>query len=179
MRSRAPLPRALRPLFMLTQALVPACALSVTPARFSGVSPAGRGLAGQCDNAAALFKHFAGDAEAGWKTMNLPADAWEGGSHWFLVHEPTGLLVDPTAAQFPVAWRIPYERARGRTSGGVRYARGATGERVRLPGRKAVRDLLERLASESPEILGRLRRAGEEARAWSLAPAVRASSRRA
>lgn len=159
------LPRPLRPLYDLVRDLVPSCALTVSPRLFPSVTPKGRALAGQCDNAAALFKHLAGDSEGGWRTMNLSAEAWPYGSHWFLLHAPTGLVVDPTADQFPRGVRVPYERARGRTSGGVRYALDAKGRRVRLAGRKAVRDLLDGLSAADRR---RVKKAAAEAARWSL-----------
>jgi len=164
------LPPDLRPLFNLVRSLVPGCALTVKPRYFAEVSREGLALAGQCDNAAALFKHLAGDSEAGWRTMNLAADAWDYGSHWFLVHAPTGLIVDPTADQFPRTVRIPYELARGRTSGGVRYVVGPDGSRVRLPGRRAVRDLLEALPARE---LSRLAAAGRRAARWATTHSTR------
>lgn len=158
------LPPPLRPLFALVRETVPACDLTVTPVRYPNVREVGRRLAGQCDNAAAMFKHLAGDSEAGWRTMNLPADAWAYGSHWFLLHVPTGTVVDPTYDQFPPNVRIPYELARGRTSGGVRYAVDAQGRRVRLPGRAAVREVL---AALSPSEQRRLRAASMAASRWA------------
>lgn len=158
------LPPQIRPLYDLVRDLVPSCALTVSPRLFPGATARGRALAGQCDNAAALFKHLAGDSEAGWRTMNLAADAWPYGSHWFVLHAPTGLIVDPTADQFPRGVRIPYELARGRTSGGVRYAVDAKGRRVRLAGRKAVRDLLDGLSAAT---LRRVKKVAAAAVQWS------------
>jgi hypothetical protein len=159
------LPYPLRPLFALVRETVPACDLTVIPVHYPSVREAGRRLAGQCDNAAAMFKHLAGDAEGGWRTMNIPADVWAYGSHWFLLHVPTGTVVDPTYDQFPPDVRIPYEIARGRTSGGVRYAVDAKGRRVRLPGRVAVRVVL---ASRSTDEQRRLRAASTMASRWAM-----------
>ena len=115
-----PLPTELRPLFKLVQKYAIGCALNREYPAMEGVSDLGRDLTGQCDNAASMFKYLAGGAELGWKTMRIRASQWAeaGTSHYFVMHAPTGLLVDPTAEQFTID--VPYHLGRGGTSGGER-----------------------------------------------------------
>lgn len=71
-------------------------------------------LTGNCANASGVIWYVLGRVP-GWKFRSLPARVWpEGGPHYFLIHEPTGLILDPTAGQYPKGMHIPYERAEGR-----------------------------------------------------------------
>jgi hypothetical protein len=131
-------PKALRPLVELVQMYVQSCPVI-------GHYPPQRGasrpdLTGQCTNAAALFWYLAGGKALGWQNMRLPStldhlgrpkrdkhgrllqkkSLWSEGPHAFVVHLPTGVVVDPTEGQYPPRVRIPYERAEGGTSGGFR-----------------------------------------------------------
>jgi hypothetical protein len=84
-----------------------------------GATAAGQALTGQCENASALFHLLAGGTRLGWRMMRLGGDVWRYGPHYFVQHT-SGVIVDPTADQFPVGVRVPYEIARGQSAGGFR-----------------------------------------------------------
>jgi hypothetical protein len=92
-----------------------------------GATAAGQALTGQCENASALFHLLAGGTRLGWRMMRLGGDVWRYGPHYFVQHT-SGVIVDPTADQFPVGVRVPYEIARGQSAGGFRKVpQGALG----------------------------------------------------
>lgn len=71
---------------------------------------------GHCVAAASAFWYLAGGTDAGWRMRVLTSAEWpeglpDGESHYFVVHAPTGLIVDPTASQFKKT--PPYAKARG------------------------------------------------------------------
>lgn len=66
-------------------------------------------MRGNCYVTCEALYHLMGGREAGWKPMNVKH---EGDSHWFLYHEETGVIVDPTVKQFKT--KPDYEKARGR-----------------------------------------------------------------
>ena len=63
---------------------------------------------GNCYVASEALYHLLGGRAAGWKPATV---RHEGAVHWYLVHA-SGLVLDPTAAQFRRP--PPYERGRGR-----------------------------------------------------------------
>lgn len=62
-----------------------------------------------CYRASEALSHLLGGKAAGYKTMNM---RHEGDSHWWILHEPSGTHLDPTAAQF--ATPVPYEQGKGK-----------------------------------------------------------------
>lgn len=52
---------------------------------------------GNCYVTAEALYHLLGGKAAGYVPMVMN---WEGDTHWFLKHKPTGLLIDPTKSQF-------------------------------------------------------------------------------
>lgn len=68
-------------------------------------------LSGNCYAASEAAYHLLGGKAAGWKPMRM--DRYDG-SHWFLRHSPTGLVVDLTARQFR---RPPSKRAYSKAVG--------------------------------------------------------------
>jgi hypothetical protein len=63
---------------------------------------------GNCYVASEALYHLLGGSNAGWKPMNMRVGRE---SHWFLMHW-SGLILDPTALQFPM--KLNYSKARGR-----------------------------------------------------------------
>lgn len=120
-------PKELRPLLKLVQRYVTACPLPPGYLErhepFEDITKRGRAMSGQCDNGASMFKYLAGGPPLGWVQVRLTLKEWpemESGSHYFAYHKPTGVVVDPTAEQFPTRLPIPYEKGRPATSGGER-----------------------------------------------------------
>jgi hypothetical protein len=66
-------------------------------------------LRGNCYASSEALYHLFGGKEAGWKPTVL---RHEGSTHWYLTHR-SGLVVDPTAAQF----RKPPDYSKGRGCG--------------------------------------------------------------
>jgi 8-oxo-dGTP pyrophosphatase MutT (NUDIX family) len=66
-------------------------------------------LAGHCYVASEALYHMLGGKATGWKPMFINH---EGGPHWFIQHEATGQVLDPTAAQFETS--VPYRQAVGK-----------------------------------------------------------------
>lgn len=65
-------------------------------------SPQGRATTGHCFHAAEAVYWLLGGKEAGWVSCRLTPDpARPTEKHWYLRHRDTGLIVDPTADQFP------------------------------------------------------------------------------
>ena len=63
----------------------------VTPARTEN-------RPGNCYATSEAAYHLLGGREAGWKPMRL--DTGEAQNHWFLLHVPSGVILDLTAAQY-------------------------------------------------------------------------------
>ncbi len=59
--------------------------------------------AGHCYVAAEALYHALGGERSGYKPVNIH---WEGGPHWFLQHQVTGKVLDPTVGQFETP--VPY-----------------------------------------------------------------------
>lgn len=55
------------------------------------------GPVGNCYATSEALYHLLGGKKAGWKPMRMQVD---GGNHWFIMHVPSGCIVDATAAQF-------------------------------------------------------------------------------
>lgn len=136
---RPAVPTELAPLVELVQQYVQTCPIIGSFPVMRGASTPN--LTGHCANAASLFWYMVGGAKTGWKNMRLPGtlDArrkpkaprrslWKYGPHAFVLHEPSGTVVDPTEGQFPASIAIPYGRAEGGTSGGFR--KNASGQTV-------------------------------------------------
>ena len=64
--------------------------------------------AGHCYAASEAMFHALGKQDAGWKSMSMRFGA---GTHWFLLHKETGVVLDPTWDQFGVL--APYAEAKG------------------------------------------------------------------
>lgn len=84
-------------------------------------------MRGNCYVASEALYHLLGGRRAGYKPMTV---RHEGDVHWFLVHVPTGLVLDPTVSQFQSP--PDYTKARGR------------GFLTRTPSRRA-REMMGRL----------------------------------
>lgn len=54
-------------------------------------------MRGNCYVTCEALYHLLGGKEAGWKPMVMK---WEGDTHWFLKHDLTGQILDPTKSQF-------------------------------------------------------------------------------
>lgn len=140
--TRPAVPKELAPLVALVQQYVQTCSIiGHFPVMKGSTTP---DLTGHCANAAALFWYLVGGSRTGWKNMRLPGELdasgkpkpprpslWKYGPHAFVLHEPSGTVIDPTEGQFPDTIAIPYERAEGGTSGGFR--KDANGQTVPPP----------------------------------------------
>lgn len=76
----------------------------------------GNRYAGHCYAAAEALFHMVGGRAKGWLPCVMSNLTWQEGldpgeTHWFIRHERTGEILDPTARQFDVL--VPYERSKG------------------------------------------------------------------
>lgn len=110
---------SLRPLVAIVRRIALSCPLTVTFRPLRGTTADGAALRGQCVNASALFHLLAGGSASGWRMMRIGGDVWKHGPHYFVEHD-SGTIIDPTADQFPMTVRIPYELAKGQTDGSFR-----------------------------------------------------------
>jgi hypothetical protein len=82
----------------------------------SAFSETGNRYAGHCYAAAEAMFHLVGGRSKGWLPCVMSHSSWgegldPGETHWFIRHERTGEILDPTAQQFDGA--VPYERSKG------------------------------------------------------------------
>ncbi len=54
-------------------------------------------MRGNCYVTCEALYHLMGGKRSQWKPMQM---RWEGDSHWFLLHKMSGVVLDPTVAQF-------------------------------------------------------------------------------
>jgi hypothetical protein len=115
------------------------------------VTPGMHPTTGLCSVAAEAVYFLAGGPNAGLRSMVAREE--DGGTHWWLVHMPTGTVVDPTAEQYTSVGQVPpYDRGlRGRPCGfqGMRVDEDSPFGFGRSPGRRAAR-LIERTAGIAP-----------------------------
>lgn len=109
-------PSALRGLLQLVREASSSCPLR---GRYEPLAGGNSAMRGQCENASAIFHLLAGGTSHGWRMMRIGPESWSFGPHYFVRHV-SGVVVDPTADQFPPGERIPYELARGQSAGGFR-----------------------------------------------------------
>jgi hypothetical protein len=79
-------------------------------------SETGNRYAGHCYAAAEAMFHLVGGRAKGWLPCVMSHSTWSEGldpgeTHWFIRHERTGEILDPTAPQFDGA--VPYDRSKG------------------------------------------------------------------
>ncbi|MBY3155491.1 hypothetical protein HFO56_24495 [Rhizobium laguerreae] len=79
-------------------------------------SETGNRYAGHCYAAAEAIFHMVGGRTKGWLPCVMSHATWsdglaQGETHWFVRHERTGEILDPTAPQFDGP--VPYERSKG------------------------------------------------------------------
>jgi hypothetical protein len=83
---------------------------ALTPELLHPEHPGGKGpLAGHCYVATQALWHLMGGAQSGYTPHSGPAPG--GDTHWWLVQQKTGKVLDPTSSQFP---RYDYAKGTGR-----------------------------------------------------------------
>lgn len=111
----------------------------LTPEWFKKASESTFKYTGQCVNACGALWYLGGGTNSGWRWRNIPYRVWSGGPHYFLIHSPTQLLVDPTAEQYGTV-SIPYALSEGRAPA----TRGRDAQGLALPP-KSARVVVERI----------------------------------
>jgi hypothetical protein len=92
---------------------------------------------GNCYVSCESLYHLLGGAKSGWVPHVMRVNTGAHGTHWFLKHRSTGLILDPTARQF------------GSKTPAYNLGRG-TGFLTRRPSRKTA-VLMERMLWKSEE----------------------------